>query len=255
MSITFGASSGNYSTYNTFANQVASNNIPVKNAFQAVDVLADLEGMSLNGISFPYINLTTTISHNLANHEYAGVDVGRKENTGRKATTFSFTALFYDIKKGKNEGWQLHTLYNQVYKQITELCMRSLDKSTLVFTHPVYGNISVKCVSCRDVLDAHKRGGAELYIELVETIGDLYNLNINANSNGFSTMTTNANNLDNSLAKLSNVPGIPNSITIGSYFGKLAGTLQAYANYPGNVVSTFEVKLIKLLMLSMQLLI
>ena len=84
MSITFGASSGNYSTYNTFANQVASNNIPVKNAFQAVDVLADLEGMSLNGISFPYINLTTTISHNLASHEYAGVDVGRKENTGGK---------------------------------------------------------------------------------------------------------------------------------------------------------------------------
>jgi len=134
------------------------------------DELSKLLSISWQNISFPITNITSNISHDIAQHKYPNRDGARVESMGRNPVIFSCTAVFANtITPGVNENWKKGDLYPNIYRIILE---ESLKSKTGILVHPFLGQITAKIISFKSNINSKFRGGELVDISFIETISE-----------------------------------------------------------------------------------
>lgn len=117
-------------------------------------------------IVFPISSVKVTISQDVVEHKYWGVDAASVEATGRNPMQIEATIPFVNgILPGKGENWGV--LYPTTFREFQKACV---DKTSGVFNHPELGPILCKVVSVEYAHDAQQRDGVVVTAHWVETV-------------------------------------------------------------------------------------
>jgi prophage DNA circulation protein len=132
------------------------------------DELKKLLGCTFRGISIPLKDLTTSGSHDIAQHKFADRDGARVESTGRNPIEISGSAIFVNtIFPGGGESWVAGKQYPENHRSFLAALA---DKSIADFQHPSLGLLKVKVESFSSKLSGDRRGGEEIDFKLIETL-------------------------------------------------------------------------------------
>lgn len=135
------------------------------------DVLQQLLPCSWTGVNrpqiqFPTTTITMTMRHDLARHEYWGVDGSQIEATGRKSLEFQVMIPFRNgIVPGPTEKWG--ALYPYDYRQFI---VATSDRATGIFVHPEFGQFSCKTDAVITHMTGQRRDGVDVEVTWVETL-------------------------------------------------------------------------------------
>lgn len=117
-------------------------------------------------IHFPVSAIKVTLSQDLVEHKYWGVDGARVESTGRAPLQIEATIPFVNgIVPGKNEKWGV--LYPTEFRKFLDAFA---DNKTGMLQHPELGGIVCRPVSIDFAHDAQRRDGVEATARWIETV-------------------------------------------------------------------------------------
>lgn len=118
------------------------------------------------GIVFPVSSVRVSISQDVVEHKYWGVDAASVEATGRAPMQIEATIPFVNgIVPGKGENWGV--LYPTTFREVQKAFV---DRTSGVFNHPELGPILCKPVSFEYSHDAQQRDGVVVTARFVETV-------------------------------------------------------------------------------------
>jgi prophage DNA circulation protein len=166
------------------------------------DVLAQLQGTSWRGISFPSMSVDMKGGHNVVVHQFMDRNGARLENTGQKYNEFTLKIPFVNgLWTGDMEDWE-DPLFPTVLLQFLTAVE---DRSDGPLVHPTYGSRNCKALTWGETLDPNFRGGVVLLVSFGETIadGDAATL---ASTSTLTIATAAANTLDDSIMTLTPPP-------------------------------------------------
>ncbi len=127
-----------------------------------------LDLIQWRGINFPYADLKSNLEQQLVAHEYPDKDAAHVESMGRKPLIISCRALFFNhLVPGNGETWKAGDLFPGVFNKFLIACQ---DSSPGIFSHPIFGDITVKCHKIDTTLDASARGGVVADVTWIETV-------------------------------------------------------------------------------------
>jgi prophage DNA circulation protein len=188
------------------------------------------------GICFPGLAFRERRSNSLAVHRYPNQPGAYVENLGEnEGHHFIRAILTNNIYPGPTETWTPGTLFPNVYISLLNLLRTPGDK---VFTHPIYGNLTVQVVDIEPVLDANKvRDGAIIDFELIETIGKV-NIQDTITNLSSNALAASATALDNAIAG-PNVGGLP-GMSLASMFTNLTNAVVSALATPNAIVGAIN---------------
>lgn len=132
------------------------------------DVLETLLAAKWRDVEFPTTKFRMSVAHELVHHKYWGVDGARVEDTGLEPIRFTFSVpMLNGIKPGRKESWA--DLYPTGFRKLL-ISFQKHEKGTL--QHPEFGPISCKADRFDADWTAERRGGADVELSFVETLGD-----------------------------------------------------------------------------------
>lgn len=118
------------------------------------------------GINFPISSMKVTLSQDLVEHKYWGIDAASVEATGRAPMQIEAEIPFVNgIVPGKGETWGV--LYPTTFRQFLTAFA---DRSSGVLNHPELSGILCKPVSLDFSHDAQVRDGVKVTARWVETV-------------------------------------------------------------------------------------
>lgn len=196
------------------------------------------------GITFPVRSIRLSLTQDLAEHKYYGVDAASVEATGRASMQVEATIPFYNgIVPGKNESWGV--LYPTTYRDFLKAFA---DGTTDLLQHPELGNILCKPQSIDTQHDANRRDGVEVTARWVETIDPTTPFDFGETS-PIAEAAVAALDLDASMKDVrSLVPEMPEfEETFDSLLNKVAGvfdsvttTVQLIQNKPAQIMHRLQ---------------
>lgn len=123
---------------------------------------------SWRGIEIPVSALRLSLSHDLAEHKYVGVDGANLEATGRNSMQIEIVIPFFNgIVPGKNEKWTANNLYPVRFRDFLHAFV---DRTTGVLQHPELGEITCKPETLDFNLEPTHRDGVEVTARFRETV-------------------------------------------------------------------------------------
>lgn len=139
------------------------------------------------------------MEHDLARHEFWGVDGSQMEATGRKSLRFDVSIPFRNgIVPGPSEKWGV--LYPTTYRQFIQA---TADRATGIFVHPEFGQFAVKTQSVTTRMTGERRDGVDVDVTWIETLFPEDLSAIEGNTSPVKNAELAALNLDNNLTDLS----------------------------------------------------
>jgi hypothetical protein len=219
--------------------QITTNKTPTQlDLDQVPDQLSQLNPFFLKtstsdpGICFPGLAFRERRSNSLAIHRFVNQPGAYVENLGEnEGHHFIRAILTNNIYPGPTEPWTPGTLFPTVYIALLNLLRTPGDK---IFTHPIYGDITVQVVDIEPVIDANKvRDGIMLDFELVETIGTT-NIQTTITNLSSNALAASATALNNALGG-PNVGGLP-GMSLSSLFTNLTNAVVTALATPNAIV-------------------
>jgi hypothetical protein len=125
---------------------------------------------SFKGVSFPAVEFSLTIRHDLAQHKLVDKDGAEIEGTGRAPLQFGARIPFINgISKGPHELWKT-PLYPVVFREFVDAVA---DKATGKLNHPEFGSILVKTEQAHVVWAGSTQGGVFVDVTWLETVENI----------------------------------------------------------------------------------
>jgi prophage DNA circulation protein len=193
-----------------------------------LDVLARLSEASWRGITFYHGQMSFGFEQQHVQHLYPDRDAGFIESTGRNPATYTFAVLF----RNGIAGWK-DTPYPTVWRKFVAACA---DRTRGVLVHPEFGDLNVKCKTCRTTWDPARRDGVDVEVEFVEASDEENELATALGKIGTVALST-ARSIDDALGNVSPVPELPDTLkpSLLDSLKKLKGSLDQFKQGIGNI--------------------
>ncbi len=167
-----------------------------------------LQECSWRGISFPIEMVGERGSQTLAVHHRMDRDVSQVEATGRQSYNFTVRAYFLQgLLASPNETWIANDLFPATWIKVRAALE---DKTTGVFVHPLYGQVSCKPVDWNVQFVSDIRNGVIVEMSFLETEDPSAAITVQVSV--ISGLNSAATNLDTQLANIPLPPGSPTPI-------------------------------------------